>query len=228
MSSHSAKDIPNQITIPWPIVVKVSWAGIKRRFLRAMITLVGVILAIAFVSYMLVVDCITKALVDYNMVIAEAGDQNLTLLLVKNDIDPRAVSQTDEMMVLLMALTVFTCTIGILNSMLMAVTERVREIGTLKCLGARDQFIVRLYFIESTLQGIAGAAFGMIAGLMVSLTVMTVQYGLYTWKALPILAIVGNLLIAFVVGILMSVVSSILPAYSAARKQPIEALRVEE
>jgi len=219
--SATYSDIPDQIAIPWPVVVRVSWAGIKRRFMRAMITLVGVVLAIAFVSYMLVVDCISRSLVQLDIT-------ELNILLLRAGVDIHSAGKTDEMVVLLMSLTILTCTIGILNSMLMAVTERIREIGTLKCLGARDQFIVRLYFIESTLQGIAGAVVGLVLGLVVALVVTTFQYGGFVWRSLPILSIMGNLLIAFLVGIAMSVVSSILPAYAAARKQPIEALRVEE
>lgn len=214
-------DVPNQIAIPWSTVVRVSWAGIKRRFLRAMITMVGVILAIAFISYMLIVDCITQTLVKINVV-------ELNVLLLKAGVDINSTTTTDEMTLLLMGLTLLTCTIGILNSMLMAVSERVREIGTLKCLGARDQFIVRLYFVESTLQGVAGAAFGLVVGLIVALVVTSFQYGTYVWKDVPVLAIMGNLAVSFVVGIFMAVISSILPAYSAARKQPIEALRVEQ
>ena len=219
--STSSNEVPNQIAIPWPIVVRVSWAGIKRRFLRAMITLIGVVLAIAFISYMLVVDCISQSLVQLDLT-------KVNILLLKAGVDIHSVGKTDEMAVLLMCLTILTCTIGILNSMLMAVTERIKEIGTLKCLGARDQFIVRLYFVESTLQGIAGAVIGLIVGLAVALIVTTFQYGTYIWQGFPLLAIMGNLSIAFLVGILMSVVSSIIPAYSAAKKQPIEALRVEE
>ena len=68
----------------------VSWAGIKRRFLRAMITLVGVILAIAFVSHMLVVDSITQTLVGLKVtelnvagvhINSSQGTDSMTLLL---------------------------------------------------------------------------------------------------------------------------------------------------
>jgi ABC-type lipoprotein release transport system permease subunit len=170
---------------------------------------------------MLVVDCISHSLVQLDIT-------ELNILLLKAGIDINSAGKTDDMTILLMGLTILTCTIGILNSMLMAVAERVREIGTLKCLGARDQFIVRLYFIESTLQGIAGAVIGLILGFVVAMIITMFQYGSYVWQGFPILAIIGNLLTAFLVGIVMSIVSSILPAYSAAKKQPIEALRIEE
>ena len=50
--------------------------------------------------------------------------------------------------------------VGIINAMLMSVTERIREIGTMKCLGALDAFILKIYFIEAALQGLIGTAMG--------------------------------------------------------------------
>ena len=50
--------------------------------------------------------------------------------------------------------------------MLMSVTERFREIGTMKCLGALDGFIVKLFLIESLFQGMAGTVMGVLLGLV--------------------------------------------------------------
>ena len=46
-------------------------------------------------------------------------------------------------------MSLLVCTVGITNSMLMAVTERFKEIGTMKCLGALDSFVVVLFMLES-------------------------------------------------------------------------------
>ncbi len=217
----SANDIPRQNPIPWRIAVQVSWAGIKRRFGRSLVTMIGVVLAIAFLTYMLTTSALTQALIAANV-------DELNALLQERGVDIFSGTGTDEMTILLIILTILTCTIGIINSMLMAVTERVREIGTLKCIGARDQFIVKMYFIESSIQGIAGAVLGMVLGFIVAVTVNCVSYGLFTFRFFPIVGALNVLVISFVVGAAMAVVASIVPAYSAARKQPVEALRVEE
>ena len=57
--------------------------------------------------------------------------------------------------------------------MLMAVTERFQEIGTMKCLGALDRFVVRLFLLESGFQGLAGALIGALIGCLGSLLLGT-------------------------------------------------------
>jgi ABC-type lipoprotein release transport system permease subunit len=60
----------------------------------------------------------------------------------------------------LVIMSLLVCAVGITNSMLMAVTERFREIGTMKCLGALDLFVVELFLLESGLMGVIAAAAG--------------------------------------------------------------------
>ena len=213
--------IPEQSPIPWLIAFEVSLAGLKRRFLRSLVTMSGVVLAIAFLGYMLVTDRITKALVDVR-------DADLNVILQQQGVDIFSETGTDALMLLLIGLARITCTVGIVNSMLMAVTERVREIGTLKCLGARDQFIIKSYFIESALQGICGAVIGMFLGVFVAMAATFVNYGGYVISYCPWLRIGSAMLICFLSGAAISILASIAPAYMAARKQPVDALRVEE
>ena len=214
-------DIPDQIRVPWTIAGKISWAGLRRRLLRGMITMAGVVLAIAFLSYMLVTDDITDALVALQ-------NEQLNLLLQKAGVDVYGAGEEDSMMFLLLGLSLFTALVGILNSMIMAVAERIREIGTLKCLGATDRFIVKSYFIESSLQGVLGALLGTILGLIVAVFVATINYGGYVLQSFPALQIIVAMGMSLIVGGLIAICASILPAYMAAKKEPVEALRVEE
>src|SRR6185437_9456808 len=69
----------------------------------------------------------------------------------------------------MLGLALLVAFVGILNAMLMSVTERFREIGTMKCLGALDTFIVKLFLIESLFQGVVGTTLGVIVGLGLSL-----------------------------------------------------------
>ena len=213
--------IPEQARVPWATALIVSWAGLKRRVLRSMITMVGVILAIAFLSYMLTTARVTEALV-------LVGDPKLDLLLQEAGVDTLAKAGTNRMQVLLIGLSLLTCTVGVVNAMMMSVTERIREIGTLKCLGARDEFILKTYFIESSLQGLCGSCAGMALGFLVALGAMSRNFGVYVFRHFPWVSVTEALITALVCGAVMSVIAAIAPAFLAARRQPVDALRVEE
>lgn len=218
-----SKEIPEQISVSWGTVFVVSWTGVKRRMLRSLITMAGVILAIAFLSYMLTIESVNQALVA-----VAGGDGKLSMLLQEAGVDPLSGGKIDELTVLLLGLSLLTCAVGITNSMLMSVTERVKEIGTLKCLGAKDRFIVQAYLIESSLQGICGALLGMVLGCVVAIVVLARMYGMYAFRNFPVESVVVSLFISFICGAAMSILAAIVPAYMAAKKQPVEALRVEE
>jgi len=217
---NATKAIPLQTKVPWMVVFSVSWGSLRRRIFRSLITMIGVVLGIAFLTYMLVNDSIIRALVAMK-------DNAVNVLLQKAGVDILQ-SGTDTMMLLLIGLSLLTCLVGIVNAMLMSVAERIKEIGTLKCLGAEDSFIVRTYFVESSLQGVLGTACGALAGLLVGIAVNVVGYGGFVFHAFPWLAVARAELLAFLIGSIMSVMASIAPAYWAARKQPVDAMRVEE
>jgi ABC-type antimicrobial peptide transport system permease subunit len=117
--------------------------------------------------------------------------------------------------------------VGILNAMLMSVTERFREIGTMKCLGALDGFIVKLFLLESLFQGVAGTVIGLILGLALSVASAGYSYGGFAWVNFP----AGQLLLAtgacLLVGVILTVAGALYPAWQAARMQPIAAMRVD-
>ena len=137
----------------------------------------------------------------------------------------------------LVTLSLLVCVVGITNAMLMSVTERFREIGTMKCLGALDSFIVKLFLIESSMQGVfgslAGAAIGFVLAFgraLLTFHVQDLQTGNSYWLALtffPGWSLVGRILIAVGTGILLSVVAAVYPATRAARMQPVQAMRAE-
>jgi len=220
-TENSVKTIPEQVPIPWHVAFVVSWSSLRRRFLRSMITMFGVVLAIAFLAYMLITDHVTDAMI-------AADDEHLNVLLQKAGVDIYAPGQTDQMMILLIGLALLICLVGIMNAMFMSVAERVKEIGTLKCLGALDTFIVKTFLIEATLQGIAGTVLGMLLGLLVAAGISFLNYRQFVLTYFPLLGIIKSLASTLLIGTLISIAASIAPAYLAARKQPVEAMRVEE
>lgn len=116
--------------------------------------------------------------------------------------------------------------IGVSNALLMSVTERFREIGTMKCLGALSSFIRQLFLIESSLIGFAGSIIGAIVGAVLSIVAygFTYQFGAVL-GALPVgwllLAMAGSI----VAGSILSVIAALYPARFASRMVPASALR---
>lgn len=116
--------------------------------------------------------------------------------------------------------------IGVSNALLMSVTERFREIGTMKCLGALSSFIRRLFLIESTVIGLAGSLIGTVSGATLSLVAygFTYRFGL-VFASLPVGGLLVAALGAILVGTILAVVAAIYPATFAARMVPASALR---
>jgi predicted lysophospholipase L1 biosynthesis ABC-type transport system permease subunit len=127
----------------------------------------------------------------------------------------------------LLGLALLVAFVGILNAMLMSVTERFREIGTMKCLGALDSFIIKLFLLESLFQGVVGTIIGVSLGLLLSLAGSTTTYGRFAWDNIPWGSIMTSVGLCLLVGIGLTVAGAVYPAWQAARMQPIEAMRVE-
>ncbi len=108
----------------------------------------------------------------------------------------------------------------IMNIMLVSVTERTREIGVRKALGARQRDVLLQFLIESASLSLVGGAFGVLGGILVG-KLITIVVGFPT--AVPIWAIFLGLILAGAVGIFFGVY----PASKAARLDPVVALRAE-
>ena len=118
--------------------------------------------------------------------------------------------------------------IGISNAMLMSVTERFREIGTMKCLGALSAFVRQIFLFESCLIGAAGGFLGSLVGSAFSIMIYAFTYGFGVVTA-SVVSSGGTLLLylflAFVAGVVLSMIAAIYPANVASRMVPADALR---
>jgi len=126
----------------------------------------------------------------------------------------------------IVVISLLVTVIGVSNALLMSVTERFREIGTMKCLGALSGFIRMLFLIESSLIGTAGSIVGVIAGAILPI----VAYGFtYSFGAVLGSMPYGQLVLAgfgsAVVGTVLAVLAAIYPATIASRMLPASALR---
>jgi putative ABC transport system permease protein len=117
---------------------------------------------------------------------------------------------------------------SVLNVMLMAVYERVREIGTLAAIGTLPRKILSLFLVEGFFLGVAGAVAGVLLGLgligILHLVKLSVAFGQGTYTLAPTIAPL-EVLTASVLVIGVSLLASAQPAYKASRLEPIEALR---
>ncbi len=127
----------------------------------------------------------------------------------------------------LMCLSFLVCVVGITNAMLMSITERFREIATLKCLGATDSFILIQIVLEALIQGVIGGLAGLIVGFIVALVNSLFQVGFRVFATFDWGMIGYAALSSLLAGILLSVLSSLYPSTKAARMAPMEAMRVE-
>lgn len=109
--------------------------------------------------------------------------------------------------------------IGVMNVMLVSVTERTKEIGIRKSLGAKRRDILVQFLVEALVLSILGGTIGVIAGVIVGNVIQ--QFG-YTFVYSNIIV-----LIAFSSSAFIGLVFGIFPAYRAAKLNPIEALRTE-
>jgi ABC-type antimicrobial peptide transport system permease subunit len=110
--------------------------------------------------------------------------------------------------------------VGIMNIMLVSVTERTREIGLRMAVGAQARDILRQFLVEAVVLCLAGGVAGILLGRGVSVTINAMLH----WPTLLSLpAIFASVAVAVTVGI----VFGYYPAWKASRLDPIEALRYE-
>jgi len=110
--------------------------------------------------------------------------------------------------------------IGIMNIMLVSVTERTREIGIRMAIGARSSAVRSQFLIESVVLSLTGGLFGILLGIVTSLAIPK----MLGWPTLiSMMAIVGSVIFSVAVGIFFGYY----PARKAAALDPIDALRYE-
>jgi putative ABC transport system permease protein len=117
-------------------------------------------------------------------------------------------------------ITLIGASIGLMNIMLVSVTERTREIGTRKAMGATPAIIKQQFLIEAIYIGQLGGFLGILLGVIVGNIIALLIHGPFV---VPWLWIIAGVVLCFMV----SVFSGYIPATKAAKLNPIDALRYE-
>ncbi len=216
--------INRQVVLPFRKSVQIAFNNIKVRFFRSLITTMSLVLAVAFFGFVSVTIDVANGLLrsDHPQArerLSAAGFD------VGEDDDASADSSSKQRWLVILSLMV--CTVGIVNAQLMAVTERFREIGTMKCLGALDRFVLRLFLLEAVMQGLAGAVIGALLGAAGAVGIGVIRFGPMVLGTLPVAGVMSSIGIASAIGCLLSLIGVFYPALVAARMQPVEAMRAE-
>ena len=126
-------------------------------------------------------------------------------------------------------IAIFVAALGIVNTMVMSILERKREIGVLKSLGADDSDIRFLFLVESGVIGAIGAGAGIFFGWLITRVASGVAHIVMQREGIPPMELFALplwlILIALAIGIGVSLLAGAYPAGRAARVDPVEALR---
>ena len=188
---------------PLTEIIFLSFLNIRRRFFRSVITALGIILGIAFMTSLIMNSMILGLM--------EEG------------------SKVEAYQWWLVGISLFVAFGGITNSMLMAVNERIKEIGVYKCIGGLDKHIVRLFLVEALLLGIIGGVIGVTIGISSGILINFTQNPEEVTSIISsnVSLIVILIIFSLIISILLTVLATYIPANRAAKLIPADALRYE-
>jgi len=210
-----------QVVLPFVKSVEIAVKSIKSRFFRSLITTMSLILAISFYSYIKTNSHIISGIFFSKN---KTAIEKLSRQGYEIPVDGKPYTTTPkERWILFLSLLV--CVVGIVNTQLMAVADRFREIGTMKCLGALDRFILRLFLIEATLQGLIGAVIGAVAGAAIAVSGSLMKFGLSAVTFVNLNDMMMSIAVSIFLGCSLSIIGVLYPALLAARMRPVEAMR---
>lgn len=197
------KSLGSRVELPLFEAFWISFEQIRKRSTRSAIVIASIVLGVAFMTYLQMTNVILSAYMKREGTVIEAYQFWLVVV------------------------SLFVCGVGIVNSTLIATYERYREICTMKCLGALDQHIFKLFLIEASLFGLSGGVFGFILGSTIAMVSSCFQLGLDILWRTPLMEILQLFGLTTILSTTLSIISTTYPALKAARLNPVEAMRYD-
>lgn len=133
---------------------------------------------------------------------------------------------------IVLGLIIVVAVFNIIGTMLMIVLERTSSIGVLKSMGFSKKIILRIFFIQGLFLGVLGITTGCLIALLLSFLqmqfdIISLPGSIYFISSVPISIDLGNYLLVASIGLLLSVVASLIPSYIASRMNVISSIRFE-
>lgn len=173
---------------------------VKRRS-RILLSIGNVFLGVALVSSMMIISSSYLTKIYSSLFIINLNEYQLWVSII----------------------SIIVCIITIFNSMLISVAERYKEIGVMKCLGAKNSLVMKLFITEALLIGVSGGFSGFIIAFVFTSPLLFIQFGFL----LPLPSYLYIFTTSIFLAITISIIATIYPAYYASKINPVEALRYE-
>ena len=159
-------------------------------------------------------------------------DQNKTLI--------NALKVEKNVMFIILSLIILVASLNIISGLIIFVKEKNKDIGILKTIGMTNKSIVKIFFTIGISIGLIGSLIGLIIGILFTINIKTIQKFLeyllgtqlfseevYYLSSLPSKISINEVVYVLCVSIIISIISTIFPALSSARIDPIKSLRSE-
>jgi hypothetical protein len=204
------KTTATKSTFPLSQAFGFSFQGIRLRLGRLSVVLLGISLAIAFCGFLLTNSELIGQL-------AKTGSTSMT-------------EDQREFQKWWIWIAVAVAFVGITNAVMMSVTERIKEIGTIKCLGACDSHVIVIFLIETVLLGMIGGVLGSFLGYGLGVMLFKQQYSGYPETILSTIRYSSAMMVVpkcIGLSMIIALISSVGPVWIAAKVEPAEAMRYE-
>lgn len=200
-----ATQAEKRITFGLQDAFRLGYHNVRRRFGREVLVLAAIALGITFFSTLSFMDSFYRIYTQ-----AEGGSL-----------------QVESYQYWLVLVSLGVCVVSITNATIISVYERYREIGTMKCIGALDQHILKLFLVESFIVALLGGMVGYVLGFVASVVSVMFSVGVGVVFKAPFPVYATLFLQTVSLSLVLSMVATVYPAYRAAKLNPVEALRYE-